>query len=201
MKNKLILLNSKDNKLNGLLSFLVVLTMVLGCTCNKDFSLDDKGDDSRTQREKPSSTNDRQSESRTNIPADDSGLDVLNPDTAQAIVKNTFADFIEGVEQNDFSTLRENASSEFKNSITTQKLAYGFKFFTDNKDSSLSILQQIDNLTATMNQPELSIKGATKTIQLKGIFPTKPSVTSFDFQYILEDGYWRIFRVNVKLGN
>ena len=200
MKNNVInLLNGKSNKLNGLFAFCVVLLMVLGCTCNRDFKFGETGSNTPAQKDKPNFPNDSPNKPKTDLPIDKDGFDILDPQKAQALVKNTFADFIEGVEDNDFSTFRSNAAAPFQKEYSAQKIGESFRFFTDNKDKVLPILRQINGREAIVGESKVKIEGGSKIFTINGTFPTSPSTTSFDFKYLNEGGYWRIFNAQIKM--
>ncbi len=202
---------SKNNKINSLLAFGIFGLMVLGCTCTKDFKFGDsnssentqntsKPNDNRDKTTLPIDKNKEKSTSKEDLPLDKDGFDILNPEKAQALIKNTFADFADGVEEEDFSTFHSHGSKLFQNEFTPDKLSTLFQQYIDKKKQVVPILRQTNDRDAIITESKIRIESGNKFFVITGTFPTSPSVTSFELKYLNEAGVWRIvnFKTSMK---
>lgn len=110
------------------------------------------------------------------------------------LVATTLAAFAESVNANDFTSLHALGSSAFQEQLSPEKLQEAFAGFVE-QEVDLTVL---DGMTPAMDDSS-GIDG-NGVLRLKGGYATEPSRTSFELQYVEEDGEWRLIdiKVNVK---
>jgi len=117
----------------------------------------------------------------------------------QKLVKATIADFTEAVEKDDFAGLRRKTSSAFQQKYNTEEIKASFGNFATKKELSIPLFQEAERTQAEFSQkPEMRKVGEFYVIETKGKFPTKSPDLNFQFEYVREDGKWKLVKFNIK---
>ena len=171
-------------------SLVVVLGVffVVGFACNVSTNNESSADNKKTTTDSTNS-NDKSSTSDTargDVPADSE---------LQRLAKKTLMDFNDAIQNDDFSDFRDTFSKPFKDQVSAEKLGGVFHEFVEAKLDFSSA----KDLTATFSPaPSVEKSGGYKVLELKGAYPTKPRKTNFEFNYIDEDGQWKLSKIDVN---
>ncbi len=185
--NKLV--NGRDNKINGLIALAVVLSIALGCNCNRSFDLGNTS--SNSSSDNPFNTSETTSDDSDGVPGDA----LLN-----ALVKETTADFAAAISAGDFSNMYEKASMDFKSTYTKDQLQNSFKDFIAKKRQVLPILAK-----AVATDPEFTSTPRVRTEQkleilvTEGKYATKPMPVTFNYEYVKRDGSWKLLVLKIYI--
>lgn len=117
----------------------------------------------------------------------------------QKLVKETMADFTEALEKDDFEALRKKTSKSFRQQYTAEQIKNSFGYFYSKKDLSILVFQQTQKISAEFSTPP-QMREADKNyfLEAKGRFPIKVQALNFHFEYIREDGKWKLNKFQVK---
>jgi hypothetical protein len=181
------------DKLSGLMAFMIVAAIALGCTCGKNFDMANLGKD-----ENSSST----SNTSSDTPFGDSDDDSAMPDDVllNALVKETTASFAAAVTTEDFSNLYEKSSSDFKSTYTEAEMKNIFKDFTKNKRVITPILAKAIAMDPEFSpEPSIRQEQGLDILVTNGSYATKPVPTNFEYEYVKREGKWRLLKLIVKL--
>jgi hypothetical protein len=185
----------RDNQLNGLIAFGIVMLVALGCTCGRDFGLGNIGTETNT-------ANTVANTSDTTIPvtkptykkADASKGEMPSDAELQEIAKTTLLDFNEAVQQEDFTTFYSHICKPWQKQTTPDGLKTTFQGFIDKNISIVSIAA----LDAEFSpEPEIGRELGYRTLKLAGKYPTSPNVTKFELNYIPEGKDWKLSKIVV----
>lgn len=192
MKTIKHLLFGTSSKINGLIAFLIVASIALGCTCGKNFDLANMGKDSN--RSEPSNV------SIDNTTIDDDDSSAPSKTLVDALVKSTTAQFASAITTEDFSSLYADASKEFQNTYTEDRTKEVFKIFITNKKRVTPILAKALTLEPDYTQdPSYRTEQGQQIIVANGKYDTKPLPTNFEYEYIKNDGQWKMLKLIVKI--
>jgi hypothetical protein len=203
----------RNNKFNGLVALLVVGSIVLGCTCGKDFKL---GKDNNTYSNSStdnssnspfgkdpfsrnsntnSSTNTTTEPKDTNYTkADASKKEVPSDAEMQEIVKTTLLDFNEALQQKDFTDFHGKISRVWAKQTNPDKLKQGFQTFIDGRTD----ISSISSMNATFTSEPSIIKNlGYNMLSVKGEYSTSPIKTTFELQYVPEGKDWKLALIRV----
>jgi hypothetical protein len=208
----------KDAKLSGFIALTVIMLIALGCTCGdlsklKDDSKDERSANSTDNKSSKSDTTSNSSKDSP-FPSDDDAIpakktpdvgqkksndkNMPSDDETESLVKDLIQQIRNGVENEDFSDLRESSSDAFRRTYTANQLKTNFAGMIENKERVVTILESIDELTPEYTEtPSITVKNGFKVLTTKGTFATSP-VTTFDDSYILEKGSWKMITFNVQ---
>lgn len=191
MKNLINTIFFGRDKFSFLIALGIVCAIVLGCSCGKDFDLSNLGKESNTTRTSSNSDNPFSTGSDDEIPP---------PSELESLVKDTTEDFGKAVDNNDFSTMRENASSDFQSQFSEQQMRDAFKTYVDNKKIVLPALNNALTTTPVFSPPPSfrSEKGMNILV-ISGKFPSKPRELRFETEYIKRDGEWKLLKYVVNM--
>lgn len=185
------LAGGKDNKLNGLIALAVVLSIALGCNCNRSFDLNNTSSNS-------SSDNPFSNSSSTSSDTDgDMPDDVL----LKALVKETTADFSAAVSSGDFTNMYDKASANFQATYTKDEFQNAFKDFIDKKRQVLPILAKaVSSDPEFTSAPRIRTEQGLKILVTEGKYSTKPLPITFNYEYIKRDGRWKllVFKIFIR---
>jgi hypothetical protein len=214
----------KDAKLSGFIALTVIMLIALGCTCGdlnklKDDSKDEKpansadNKSSKSDSTKSASTPDSTKDSP--FPSDDdatpakkspdvgqkksSDKDMPSDEETESLVKDLIRQFKNGVENEDFSDMRDSASTAFKKTYTTEKVNQGFDVFIKNSERVGTVLEGVDELTPEYTEsPNIEVKNGYKILTANGTFATSP-MTTFNTTFVLEKGSWKMLTIEMKM--
>ncbi len=176
-----------NNLVTGVIALAVVLSIALGCNCNKDLANLGKEDT-------PSNS---VSNTRTDTT---SSSDVPSNSVVEGLVKDTISQFADAVDSGNFADLHSNASSDFQATYTVDQMATAFKSYTDKKRVVVPILEKADDMSAKFkNDPSIRTEKGLKILVAEGEFPTKPFKTRFDFEYVNRGGEWKLLKLIVNI--
>ncbi len=204
MKNIKALLFGRDARINGLIAFLIVASIALGCTCGDLGDLGKQGGGSDNRSGQNTYDNSRTAD----IPDDDNtgfgDTDASAPSKAlvDGLVRSTTAQFSSAISTEDFSQLYADSSKEFKSTYTEEKIEEVFKVFTDNKKAVTPILTKALSMDPEYDDdPSYRTEQGYQIIVANGRYPTSPLPTKFEYEFIENDGEWKMLKLIVKLQN
>lgn len=120
-------------------------------------------------------------------------------DELQKIVNATMADFTEALEKNDFEVLRRKTSNAFQQKYNAEEIKASFGNFATKKELSIPLFKQAEKTQADFFQKaEMRKVGEHYFIEAKGKFPTKSTDLVFHFEYVRENGKWKLVKFNIK---
>lgn len=109
------------------------------------------------------------------------------------LVHKTMVELASAIKSNYYSNFYSSTSEEFRRSVTIDKLKAVFSRF-----SSVGInWDDIRNLRPVITRKEIENNGVLKIL---GYYPTTPRHLEFDFEYLKNNGQYRIFGVFLRLG-
>lgn len=182
------LLNGKDNRLNGLIALAVVLSIALGCNCNKSVDLGNTSSNSSSDNPFNSSTS---SSDSNGVPGDA----LLN-----ALVKETTADFAAAISAGDFSNMYEKASTDFKSTYSKDQLQDSFKDFIAKKRQVLPILSKaISTDPEFTSAPRIRTEQGLDILVTEGKYTTKPLPVTFNYEYVKRNGSWKLLVLKIYI--
>jgi len=191
MKNLINTLLFGRDKFSFLIALGIVCAIALGCSCGKDFDLSNIGKESNTTR----------TSSNSDGPFSKGGdEDLPSASEQESLVKDTTEDFAKAIDSNDFSTMRENASSDFQSQFSEQQMQDAFKQYVDNKKIVVPVLNNAMTQTPTFSPaPSIRTERGMNILVLSGSFPSKPRVLKFETEYIKRDGEWKLLKYVVNM--
>lgn len=117
----------------------------------------------------------------------------------QKIVKETLADFTEALEKDDFEGLRRKTSSAFQQKYNAEEIKASFGNFATKKELSIPLFREAEKTQAEFFQKsEMRKIGEHYVLEMKGKFPTDSPDLNFQFEYVREDGKWKLVKFNIK---
>ena len=140
------------------------------------------------------------SSSNSGSPAVDSKPSDM-PDEAvlKANVKLTTAQFANAISTEDFTTLRDNASDEFKEKYTAEKAKEVFGDAIKNKRALLPMLASLVNMDPEFTEPpSVRKEGRIPVVTVKGKYATKPKPLEFEYEYIYTFGKMKVLKLILK---
>lgn len=180
---------------NGLIALMIISLIVLGCTCNKDDFADFGKKDSETSATPNSNKDvkdDEPEERSRDVKASESAP---SDEDLQRLVKTTMMDFSKAIKDEDFKEFYSHISTFWQKQITPEKFDDVFRPFMIAKWDGSSIQTMTADITSG---PTVSASRLTKRLEVKGVYDTSPRASQFDLGYIEEDGFWKLFKINVS---
>jgi hypothetical protein len=89
--------------------------------------------------------------------------------------------------------LHAKLSKPFRDQVSTEKLAEVFKGFRDQHIDLDSIAAKAP---ISVEEPKVGDNGR---LTLKGYFDTTPSRVNYDLAFIVSEGEWKLFNINVDV--
>jgi len=181
----------KDDKFGALIALGIVALIALGCSCGDTFDLSNLAKNDNTSRTASNDTPFGGTEENSEMP--DERL-------LKALIKATTAEFANAISTEQFSTLYNNASSDFQATYTEEQMKNVFKPFIDKKKVVVPILAK-----SLPMEPEFSPEPSIRTEQglsilvANGKFATKPFPTNFEYEYVKRGGQWKMLKLIVKI--
>jgi hypothetical protein len=171
---------------SSVIAMAILASLVVGCTCGKNF-----GDLSKN------TANSSSTDGPFGDSSDDSGE---MPDDAllKALDKSTPAQFANAISTEDFSTIYNDASEDFKGTYTQQQMKDVFKDFIAKKRQVLPILAK-----AVASDPEFDGKPSIRTqsglsiLVVDGKYATKPLPMKVHYEYVKRGGQWKLLILKV----
>ncbi len=178
-----------NNLVTGCIALAVVLSIVLGCNCNKNFDLANLGKSEPSNSASNSATN--STSSSESVPSDS---------VVEGLVKETLDKFSDAVETGDFAELHEYSSSNFQKTYTVDQIAEGFKSYTDKKKIVVPILKKAESKDAEFDRPPtVRREKGLDILVASGKFATKPYGIRFDFEYVMLGGEWKLLKLVINI--
>ena len=195
------LLFGTSSKINGLIAFMIVDSVALGCTCGKNFDLANMGKDNDTNSTRPANTSYNSTragdDDATNADDDDT---VPSKAMVDSLVSSTTKEFASAIDSEDFSTLYGNSSKEFQSSYTEDQTKEIFKVFITSKKRVNPILEKAQTLEPDYSAPpSYRTEQGHQIIVANGKYNTKPLPTNFEYEFIENDGDWKMLKLIVKI--
>jgi hypothetical protein len=177
----------RDTKLSGAIALSVVLLVLLGCTCGKNFDLSNLGSNS---------SNSNSSNGKVFGSDDDSGD--VDDNLAKATIRATTAEFANAISTEDFSTLYNDTASEFKGKFSEDQLKSEFGDFIRQKRNILPILAKAVSMDPEYTSgPETHSVGNETVMTVGGSYATKPMPVTFKYDYVKREGKWWLLRLEI----
>src|SRR5262249_46345133 len=132
--------------------------------------------------------------------SDDDDSEVPSDAMLKALVKSETAAFANAIQTEDFSSIYNDASDDFKNTYTEAQFKDYFKDFIAKKKQIVPILAK-----AVGQDPEFTPKPSTRTeagntvLVLNGKFATKPVPVTFDYEFVKRNGQWKMLVLKIFL--
>ena len=123
------------------------------------------------------------------------------PDDAvvRANVKLTTAQFANAISTEDFTTLRDNASDEFKEKYTAEQAKEVFADAIKNKRALLPKLAALVNMDPEFTEPpSVRKEGKIPVVTVKGKYATKPTPLEFEYEYVYLFGKMKLLQLILK---
>lgn len=121
-------------------------------------------------------------------------------DAQNSLVKGTMKEFTKGVKDENFSSLNQAASEEFKKQVGADKIKTAFATMIEKKDVVVPILESADSMTPQFTgTPAIQEEGGGYTLSLPGSFATDPAKTNFNFKYVWQDSQWKLLTIEVRM--
>ncbi|MEP6945964.1 MAG: hypothetical protein ABJA02_08615 [Acidobacteriota bacterium] len=152
-------------------------------------------------RDGPGSTGNVNKSNSSNTPAAVSDVSDLPPDqVVQRLVRSSVSDLADAIEQDDFSDLYNNASSDFRSTYTIDQVKDLFKSFVEKKADIGPILKQADSAEVNFS-PAVSIRTekGLKVLVASGSFDTTPATLNFETEYVNRGGEWKMLTLLIKI--
>src|SRR5690606_25466300 len=202
MKNIKALSFGKDARINGLIAFLIVASIALGCTCDMNtFGLNDNSSRPAANDRTYSEDNDRDIRDSRDTDIADDAEDASNTGTPSKamiddLVQSVTSQFASGVAAGDLSDFYDNAmSDEFKAEYSKAKFRSTFISFIEKKEAAAALLRN-----ALSTEPQYSETPGPRTengldvIAAKGSYPTTPELT-FEYSFIRNGSEWKLTKI------
>lgn len=188
MKNAIKTILFGKDLVSSLIALTILASIVLGCTCGKNFgNLSSTSNSSNSSSDGPFGTD-----------SDDSDM----PDDAllKALVKSTTASFANAISTEDFSTLYNDASEDFKKTYTQDQMKDVFKEFIQKKKQVLPILAKSISLEPEFTtKPYIRTESGYSILVANGKYATKPVPMQFEYEYVKRGGTWKMLKLIIRL--
>jgi hypothetical protein len=132
--------------------------------------------------------------------SDKSDGDTPSDSEVESLVKDTMADFADGVADEDFSTFRRNSSADFQATYTATQLKGMFASFIAQKDKLMPSLRDVQDESASFSSsPSVRTEKGYKVLTADGEFPSSPNASKFETEYEWEKGEWKLLKFKIRL--
>jgi len=183
----------RDNRVSGIFALSIVMFMLLGCTCGKNFDLGKLSENNNTSNSKGGVFSDDDKK------GDDDSTDV-DDDLAKATIRSTTADFASAISTEDFSDLYNETATEFRSQYTESQLKNEFKDFIAQKSRILPILSTAVAMDPSYTDgPSTKSVGSETVMTVSGKYPTKPLPVTFTYEYVKREGKWWLLRLEIYI--
>ena len=183
----------RDTKLSGAIALSVVLLVLLGCTCGKNFDLSNVGSNSSSTNS--SSSDNTTTTSKPTYTKSDASKGALPSDAElQEMVRTTLLDFDSAIQKEDFADFYSHLCKPWQSQTSPDKLKISFQPFID-KHISISTIRSLEAVFSP--DPSVGREVGYKTLMLQGQYDTSPNLTKFEINYIPEGKEWRLSKIVV----
>ena len=171
---------------SGALAMAVVLSIALGCNCNKSLDLANVAEQSNTSR----ASDDRAT----------GGEELPPKSTVENLVRDTTERFRDAVQSEDFADLYNTASQDFQSTYTLDQVDDAFKSYTDKKRLVVPILDKTTSADVEWTRdPAIRTEKGLNILMATGKFPTKPYNVRFDYEYVMRGGEWKLLKLVINI--
>ncbi len=116
-----------------------------------------------------------------------------------SLLRGTILDFNEAIQKEDFSEFLESrASKPFRQQFTPDQMASIFSTFIKRKEQISPILVQVSRTSPSYSHKLSEVNGYV-VLEIGGSFNTVPSKTYFNNQYLLEEGKWKVLKIEIRV--
>jgi len=130
----------------------------------------------------------------------DAKAEIPSNDKLQTLVKSTFLDFGDAVQDGDFADFHKKVAKVWRDDTTPEEMLTSFKVFVDNKED-YDFKKAVSPLDATFTPaPAMEKVAGLDAMVVKGHYPTKPLQANFELKYVMDDGTWKLIGINIKTG-
>ncbi len=139
-------------------------------------------------------------------PGDTDDPDMPSTSDLNDMVKDTLLAYNDGVQEEDFTEFRNNASQTFKDQLSAEKLKESFKEHIRLKKQIDPILSSISDKTPeyspapNVTSVNTAKQGTVKLLNVDGSYNTSDK-TKFYLQYMQENGEWKLLKIRVVIGS
>ena len=109
------------------------------------------------------------------------------------MVKNTIHTFALSAKEKSMERIYKDMATVFKRQISLEKMNQLFKDFITH-DVDLTVVDPMEPIFD--KKPTIDADGI---LELKGHYPTTPSVLRFDLKYYKENGVWKLVGIHIKV--
>lgn len=128
----------------------------------------------------------------------DAKPEIPSKDKLQTLVKQTFMDFGDAVQGEDFTDFHKKIAKVWREQTSPDDLLDAFKAFVDDK-KNYDFKRAITPLDATFTpDPAIDKVRDLDALVVKGYYPTKPLRANFELKYVMDDGSWKLVGINIK---
>lgn len=181
------LIFGRENWVSGPAALSIVLLLVLGCTCGKNFDLSNISSNSNSSTSKSNS-----------VFGDDEDNNDVDDKLAKATIKATTAEFANAISTEDFSGLYNECATEFRSKYSEEQLKSEFSDFIRQKRNLLPILAKAVSMDPEYTDGPTTHSEAGQTVlTVAGKYATKPLPVTFKYDYVKREGKWWLLRLEV----
>lgn len=187
MKNAIKTIFLGKDLVSGVGALLILASIVLGCTCGKNFGNlgSNSGSSSNTSSDGP-------------FGGDSDDGDMPDEALLKALVKSTTASFSNAISTEDFSTIYNDASEDFKKTYTEQQMKDVFKDFIAKKRQVLPILAKTVSMEPEFTEkPSIRTQSGLNILTVDGKYATKPLPMKVHYEYVKRGGQWKLLILKV----
>jgi hypothetical protein len=180
----------KNALVSGLIALSVVASVALGCNCNKKFG------SGETNSVSYNSSVDSNSASNTSFSNDS----LPSNSVVEGLVKDTTDKFKDAVQSGNFSTIYNDASTDFQSTYTLSEMTTAFKSYTDKKSLVVPILNKVPGTNADFSRPpSIRTEKGLSILVASGKFATKPYNVRYDYEYVMRGGQWKLLKLVINI--
>jgi hypothetical protein len=172
-----LIMGRRSPLINGLIALAIISLIGIGCTGS-----------------------DRGSKSNNGVTTTDTKTSDMPDDAVlKANFKLTTARFANAISTEDFSTLRDDASDEFKEKYTAEQAKESFADAIKNKRALLPMLASLVNMDPEfIEPPSVRKEGNVPIVVVKGRYATKPKPLEFEYEYVYMFGKMKLLKLILK---
>ncbi|MEZ5425497.1 MAG: hypothetical protein R2747_04465 [Pyrinomonadaceae bacterium] len=121
-------------------------------------------------------------------------IQVPGEEKLQELVKGTLLEFNNALEQEDFTDFHQTISQAWQKEITPEELNEAFSELID-KQVNISAIRSLE--AKFSEKPKITNINNFQVLSVDGNYPTEPLKTNFKLEYVLEEGSWKLSRIEV----
>ncbi len=200
MKNLLNeIMFGKNTIVTGVIALSIVALIALGCSCNKELNLGDLGKNSNTAHTSSDNTSDTKSDTSDthtvgSKPDASNGLIPPPDEQLQYLVRETMIDFNDAIAKADFTDFHSNICKPWQKQVTPDDMKGLFQRFIDGQAS----FGEISDMDASFTTRKVRKESSYKILEVNGEYPTSPTPTTFELNYLAEGSDWKLSKIKVE---